>query len=113
MRPITFLATLFLIGNVGCAIALAFHVPVSPGFFFLYFIGVNAALGWWVVDDCRRRAMPTSIDHGWFAFFAWPVVLPYHLVATRGLRGCLVLVAMAGLFVAAYLIAAIVYLVLT
>jgi hypothetical protein len=52
----------------------------------LYFIGVQWAFAWWVLVDCRRHSIPTSIDHGWFIFFAWPVAVPYHLLSGRGSR---------------------------
>lgn len=98
--PLAFLTALFLIGNAGWAIAAAHSVALSPGFLSLYTSGVQWALAWWVLTDCRKRRIPTSIDHGWFVFLAWPVAVPYHLFASRGARGLLVLAGMLGLYVA-------------
>lgn len=101
----TFLGVLFFIGNVGWAVAAAYEMPLRPGFVFLYFLGVQWALAWWVLVDCRERGIHASIDHGWFVFFAWPVALPYHLIRTRGARGCLVIAGILGMFAATYLLA--------
>lgn len=112
LAPTVALAAMFAIGNVGWAVAAAYSLPLRPGFLFLYFLGVQWAIAWWVVVDSRRHGLGTSIDHGWFVFFAWPVALPYHLIKTRRIRGCLVLAGMIALFVASYLLAVVVFLIL-
>ena len=109
--PTIALASLFVVGNVGAAVASTYGRSVPPAFLSLYLLGFQWVLAWWVLDDARQRRIPTSIDHGWFAFFAWPIVLPYHLLQTRGIRGGFVLLSFAGLFVASYLIAVLVWLV--
>jgi hypothetical protein len=111
--PTTALAVIFMIGNVGWAIAAAFAAPLRPAFLLLYWIGIQWALAWWVLVDCRRRGLATSIDHGWFVFFAWPIVLPYHLLQTRGRRGCLVMAGLLGLFAASCVAALGVFLMLS
>jgi hypothetical protein len=110
--PTVALASLFLVGNVGAAVASIFGRSVPSGFMFLYLIGFQWALAWWVLNDCRQRGISTSIDHGWFVFFAWPIALPHHVLQTRGMRGCLVLLSFAGLFVASYLVSVMVWVVL-
>jgi hypothetical protein len=52
-----------------------------------------------MLADLRRLRLPISIDYGWFVFFAWPVLLPWHLVQTRGRGGCLALIGFVGLYV--------------
>jgi hypothetical protein len=110
--PTIFLAVLFAIGNVGWAIAAAYWMPVPSAFLVLYAVGVQWALAWWVLADCRHRGIPTSIDHGWVVFFAWPVAFPYHLIKTRGARGCLVMAGFLGLFAGSYVLALTVFLLL-
>src|SRR5262245_53991668 len=104
--PTKMLALLFLVGNIGSAVAGARQEPVPSGFALLRLVGFQWALAWWVIDDCRRREISTSVDHGGFVFFAWPLVLPFHLFKTRGVRGCVLLpAAVVGLFVVTYLVA--------
>jgi len=93
------LATL-LIAAVGNAISQGYAVADSSALSTLHFVGVSWAVSWWVLDDCRQRRVPTSIDHGWFVFWAWCFLLPVHLIRTRGWgRG----LAMAGTFLLFYI----------
>ena len=104
--PLTIVVFFFFLGNVGAAVCMARSVNVSPGFMLLYYLAVAWGLSWWVLSDCRARRLWTSIDHGWFVFYAWPVAVPYHLIKTRGfVRGCGTLLALIGGFIAAYLCA--------
>jgi hypothetical protein len=96
---------LFFIGNTGSAICAAYAAPAPAGFVVLYWVGIAWGFSWWVLSDCRARRMPTSIDHGWFVFYAWPIAVPYHVLKTRGIRGCGTLLALAGAFLAAYVFA--------
>lgn len=45
---------------------------------------------WWVLEDGKKQKYHRPYEFGAFIFFAWPVVLPVYLVATRGLRGILI-----------------------
>ena len=42
---------------------------------------------WWAFEDAREQHYHRPYEFGAFIFFAWPVVLPAYLVATRGWRG--------------------------
>lgn len=101
--PLVMLIVLFVIGNAGTALAAAAGHPLRPAFLLLYYGGVAWALAWGVMADCRERGIPTSVDHGWFVFYAWPLVVPYHLLKTRGWRGCGVIALLIAAFVGTYL----------
>jgi hypothetical protein len=60
---------------------------------------------------CERTAADGafSLDLGFFLYLAWPVVMPYYLVKTRGAKGLLIMLG----FVAAYVGAAIIGIVLS
>jgi len=103
--PITALISVFVLGNTGTAVCSALRQSVPQGFLLLYYVGVAWAFSWWVLSDCRERGIQTSIDHGWFVFYAWPVVVPYHVLRTRGIRGFGFLLALLAAFLAAYGIA--------
>ena len=67
--------------------------------------------GWWVEADSRQTRYWPCYDFGTFVFFGWPVVLPYYLFRTRGLRGFYLTMAFFGLWCAPALAALLVYLV--
>lgn len=71
---------------------------------FLFTIGLLWAVGWWLRGDSRRRGVLSVYDLGFFLYLAWPVVMPYYLIKTRGAKGLLVMLG----FVAAYVGAALV-----
>lgn len=103
--PIIALCSAFLIGNLGAAISAARPGVAPAGFLNLYHVAVAWALSWWVLTDSRLRRIPTSIDKGWFVFIAWPIAVPYHVVRTRGSKGCLFLLALVGMFATTYAVA--------
>jgi hypothetical protein len=75
----------------------------------LFGVGILWAVGWWLRTDSRRRGVLSVYDLGFFLYLAWPIVMPYYLVKTRGAKGLLVMLA----FVAAYVGAAIIGIVLS
>jgi hypothetical protein len=95
----------FFVGNTGAAICAAYGASAPAGFIALYWVGIAWGFSWWVLSDCRAHGTPTSIDHGWFVFYAWPVAVPYHVLRPRGIRGCGTLLALVGAFVASYVFA--------
>ncbi|HYR29212.1 MAG TPA: hypothetical protein VEU30_12150 [Thermoanaerobaculia bacterium] len=109
LAPLVALVALFVLGNVGVAVSAAYGFAPPAGFLLLYHFGVAWAFAWWVVADRRARGIGTSIDHGWFVLYTWPVSVPWHVLATRGLRGCGLLLGIAGAFVGAVVAAWIVY----
>ncbi|MDX6611288.1 MAG: hypothetical protein QOD75_474 [Blastocatellia bacterium] len=70
-----------------------------PGFPMAQTIGLLWILGWWLMRDSRRRGVTMVHDIGLFLYLAWPIVLTYYLLKTRGAKGLLFI---AG-FVCAYI----------
>jgi hypothetical protein len=56
------------------------------------------AVGWWLRTDCRKRNVAVVYDLGLFLYLAWPIVMPYYLVKTRGAKGLLLILS----FIVAY-----------
>lgn len=75
----------------------------EPAFFtLLYPLGYLWIVGWWLRGDSRKHGIAWLYDMGMFLNLAWPFVMPYYLLKTRGARGLLVLVIVASLFLAAF-----------
>ena len=41
----------------------------------------------WAKNDARLRSEQKPFEYSYFVFLFWPVVLPYHLIKSRGLEG--------------------------
>ena len=80
------------------------QLEVPGGFTFLFTVGLLWAVGWWLRTDSRRRRVLSVYDLGLFLYLAWPFVMPYYLLKTRGAKGLLVILG----FVVAYIGAAII-----
>jgi hypothetical protein len=100
-RP-TFAATL-VFGFAAAAQTLAGVIatldPVASGRFeLLVALGFLSLTGTWWAQDRRRLGMWAGMDAGFFFAWAWPVLLPSHLIRTRRWRG----VGIVVLFIAIY-----------
>ena len=110
-RETVVLAVFFLLGNLGGCVYLAAGRTPSSRFILLYSVGVFWAIAAWIIADARRLGVALPFDIGWFAFFAWPLVLPYHVFKTRGLKGFVTLGALLAMFLATYLFGLVAYLI--
>jgi len=70
---------------------------------FLFTVGMLWAVGWWLRTDSRRRGVLSVYDLGFFLYLAWPIVMPYYLLKTRGAKGLLVMLGFAAAYVGAAL----------
>jgi polyferredoxin len=61
-------------------------------------------IGWWLRTDSRKRGVVWVYDLGFFLFIAWPLVMPYYLVKTRGAKGLLVILGFIGVYVGATIV---------
>jgi hypothetical protein len=75
-----------------------------------YYAGFLWAVSAWLIADARRLGIDLPLDIGWFVYLACPLLLPYHVFKTRGVRGFIILAGFVGVFVATYLIGLVVFL---
>lgn len=83
---------------------LASGVEPSPTFDFLDRAGFLCLAVWWLNADSRRHRVKQPYDIGLLLVFAWMLIVPYHLIKTRGRRGLLSLLLLIGLFVSGYMV---------
>lgn len=67
-------------------------------------------IGFWVLDDARKRQFWPCFDFGTFLFFGWPAVVPWYLIRTRGSKGIPLALAVLGLIVLPSVVAVLIYL---
>ncbi|MCI0332520.1 MAG: hypothetical protein L0228_04780 [Planctomycetes bacterium] len=91
---------------------LAVGMSPSTSFEVVASFSWSLLLAFWVVADARRRKGIPCFDFGLFCYVFLPLVVPWYCFWSRGWRGALTLVAIAGLWLAPYIIAMAVWLIL-
>jgi len=111
--PAALLYLYLIAAQVVAGIYLARQIELPPAFSLLYPLGLLWAVGWWLRRDSRARGVGWVFDMGLFLYIAWPVVMPYYLLKTRGVKGLLAILAFAGAYMGALLAGAVLYILLT
>lgn len=104
LSPAPLLYTFVVITEFAHGVYLGAQLEFPGAITFLFTVGMLWAVGWWLRTDSRRRGVLSVYDLGFFLYLAWPILMPYYLLKTRGARGLLVMLG----FVIAYMGAAIV-----
>jgi len=81
-----------------------------PSFEFLYKAIFLCGVVWWLRAETQSSAVKQIYCAGLFVSLAWPIVVPYHLLKTRGVRGLLPLFALLATLVIAQILAIVIYL---
>lgn len=79
-------------------------------FSFAFSLGIVWLVGWWLRTDSRKREFRLVYDLGLFLYIAWPIVLPYYLFKTRGIRGLLVILGFVGVYIGGAVVGMMLYL---
>jgi hypothetical protein len=88
---------------------LAGEAEPPPAFTLLYALGLLWAVGWWLRRDSMKRGVGWVFDMGLFLYVAWPFVMPYYLLKSRGVKGLLPILAFIGAYVGALVAGAVLY----
>ena len=110
ISPTGLLYVFVVLIQVAQGIYLAGDFEPNPGLTLLYTVGSIWIIGWWVTNDSRKRDLKWVYDLGLFLYLAWPFILPYYLIKTRGARGILAILCFLGVFVGSVIIGAVLYL---
>jgi hypothetical protein len=87
----------------GACLARNSDIPGSSAI--LEYVVLLCLIGRWLEADSRDTRTLRVWDMGFFLFVAWPVIVPYYLVKTRGAkRALLTLVLLAGAYVGAFVV---------
>lgn len=103
------LAILIFVYNFAAALFEAGGFELSMGVELLYLAAFLCGVIWWLRADAGRSVVKSVYCQGLLIRSAWLVIIPYHLLKTRGAKGLLPLLLLAGSFVLARIAAAVVY----
>jgi hypothetical protein len=95
--------------HVGLGIMNARGIEPSPGLEYLYTALFLCGVVWWLRAETEGSPVTRMYCAGVLVGSAWPIIIPYHLLKTRGVRGLLPLFALIATFVFAKLLAAVIY----
>jgi hypothetical protein len=85
------------------------QIEPPPAFTLIFSAGLLWIVGWWLLTDSRKRDIPWIFDIGFFLSIAWPFVIPYYLLKTRGSKGLLLILAFISTYIAALVVGIILY----
>ena len=103
------LAILVFIYNFAAAFYLLNGLELSAAVEFVYAAAFPCGAIWWLRSDSRRSPITPLYCHGMIVGVGWFVIIPYHLLKTRGAKGFLPLLVLIGSFVLAQIAATVVY----
>ena len=102
--PILIVVFLALVGLERGAL-LAQHADIPGSSTLLQYVLFFCLIGYWLDVDSREKRTLRVWDMGFFLYVAWPFILPYYLVKTRGIkRTLLTLLIITMVYVGASLI---------
>jgi hypothetical protein len=108
LSPAVLLYTYLSVIQVGQGLYLA-SSDQPPGFAVAQALGFIWVLGWWLARDSRRPGIGLFYCTGLFLYLAWPIIMPYYLLKTRGAKGLLVVAGFIGVYVAALVVGVFLY----
>ena len=103
------LGVLVFVYHFGVGIYYARGLEPLPAFEFLYTAGFLCGVVWWLKAEARGSAVNPVYCSGLLVGIGWLIIIPYHLLKTRGVKGLIPLLALMGSFLVAQLLAAVVY----
>jgi len=86
--PILIVAFLAVVGLERGALQ-ARHADIPGPSTLLQYVVLFCLIGYWLDVDSREKRTFRVWDMGFFLYVAWPFILPYYLVKTRGIKRAL------------------------
>jgi hypothetical protein len=102
-------AILLFVYNFTATLYLLTGVESLPTVDFLYFVGFACGTVWWLRSETRKSAVTNVYCHGLLMNIGWFVIIPYHLLKTRGWKGLVPVFALVASYIGSVMLAAIIY----
>lgn len=106
------LMILVFLYNFSAGVYYAQGLEPLPTVEFLYTAAFLCGVVWWLNAEGGRSAVKPVYCRGLLVALGWLIIIPYHLLKTRGARGLIPLAALTGSFAIAHISALLVYLLL-
>ena len=86
---------------VGLAFSVAPNGEISKRADLVSRFAVPLVIASWVIADARKRGRGLCYDYDSFVFFVYPIIVPFYLFQTRGIRAFFTLLCFAGIWLIA------------
>ena len=110
LSPTVLLYVYLIFMQIAYGIYVTAEVEPPPAF--LKYFSDLWIIGWWLLTDSRKRGIAWVYDIGFFLTIAWPFIMLYYLLKTRGAKGLLVILAFGGTYIVASIAGVILYVLL-
>lgn len=111
--PAALLCIFLVITQIISGIYLSRGIEPPPAYTLLHTLGFLWVIGWWLQKDSRKHGVKWVFDMGLFLYIAWPLIMPIYLFKMRGVKALLTILAFVGIYLGAYIIGAILNVLLT
>jgi len=101
LSPTILLCSFVIITQFGYGLYVGWQMEPPAAYSAIHWVAQLWIIGWWLRSDSRRRNLRSVYDMGFFLSIAWPIVIAYYLLKTRGARGLLVLLGLIAVYFAA------------
>jgi hypothetical protein len=98
LSPTTLLYSFVVITQFAYGLYFGRQMEAPPSYTLLHWAAQLWIIGWWLRSDSRKRRVAWVYDMGFFLCIAWPLVMPYYLVKTRGGKGLLIILGFIGAY---------------
>ncbi|HEY0431950.1 MAG TPA: hypothetical protein VGC61_09020 [Pyrinomonadaceae bacterium] len=112
LSPAALLYFYLILMSVAHGVYAAAQAEPPPLFTAVNYVGHLWIIGWWLLTDSRKHGIAWVYDLGLFLSIAWPFIMPYYLLKTRGAKGLLVILAFVGTYIVASAVGVIAYMLL-
>ena len=102
------LGLLVFVYNLGAGIQIVYGLEPSPQSEFLYQAAFVCGVVWWLQAEGRSPVQPIYCQ-GLLVSAGWFIMIPYHLIKTRGAKGLIPLAALIATFLFAQILTAVFY----
>ena len=104
LSPTVLLYSFVVITQFAYGLYLGQQIETPGAYTLLHWAAQLWIIGWWLRTDSRKRNVAVVYDLGFFLYLAWPIVMPYYLVKSRGAKGLLVVLGFVGAYFGATIV---------
>ena len=106
--PTVLLYAFVVITQIGRGIYIPFEGDAPASLPLVTALGFVWIVGWWMRRDSRQRGISWVYDMGMFLYILWPIIMPYYLLKSRGVRGLLIILGFAVAYIGGLLVGALI-----